>query len=42
VHRDASLLYRVLRDVFSSEVDRLWIDDPEESEKVHEVLKGIL
>ncbi len=41
VHRDASLLYRVLRDVFSSEVDRLWIDDPEEYEKVHEVLKVI-
>jgi ribonuclease G len=41
VHRDATLLYRVLRDVFSSEVDRLWIDDPEEYEKVHEVLKVI-
>jgi hypothetical protein len=27
--------------VFSSEVDRLWIDDPEEYEKVHEVLKVI-
>ncbi|MCS7273403.1 MAG: Rne/Rng family ribonuclease [Fimbriimonadales bacterium] len=41
VHRDASLLYRVLRDVFSSEVERFWIDDPEEYEKVHEVLKVI-
>ena len=41
VHRDASLLYRVVRDVFSSEVDRFWIDDPEEYEKVHEVLKVV-
>lgn len=41
VHRDASLLYRVLRDMFSSEVNRLIIDDPEEYEKVHEVLRII-
>jgi ribonuclease G len=41
VHRDASLLYRILRDVFSSEVARFWIDDPEEFEKVHEVLRLI-
>jgi ribonuclease G len=41
VHRDASLLYRVLRDIFSAEVARLWIDDPEEYEKVHEVLRLI-
>lgn len=41
VHRDASLLYRVIRDVFSSEVDRFWINDPEEYEKVHEVLRVV-
>ncbi len=41
VHRDASLLYRVLRDIFSAEVARLWIDDPEEYENVHEVLRMI-
>jgi ribonuclease G len=41
VHRDASLLYRIVRDVFSSEVARFWIDDPEEFEKVHEVLRLI-
>jgi ribonuclease G len=41
VHRDASLLYRIVRDVFSAEVARFWIDDPEEYEKVHEVLRLI-
>ncbi len=41
VYRDASLLYRVIRDVFSSEVDRFWINDPEEYEKVHEVLRVV-
>jgi ribonuclease G len=41
VHTDASLLYRMLRDVFSADVDKLIIDDPEEYEKVHDVLKII-
>ncbi|NUL82916.1 MAG: Rne/Rng family ribonuclease [Armatimonadetes bacterium] len=41
VHEDASLLYRALRDMFSSDVSRLIIDDPDEYEKVHEVLKHI-
>jgi ribonuclease G len=34
VHRDQTLLYRTIRDVFGDEIDRLVIDDPEEFEKV--------
>jgi ribonuclease G len=34
VHRDQTLLYRTIRDVFSDEIDKMVIDDPEEYEKV--------
>ncbi|MBS1713434.1 MAG: Rne/Rng family ribonuclease [Armatimonadetes bacterium] len=34
VHRDQTLLYRTIRDVFGDEIDRMVIDDPEEYEKV--------
>ena len=34
VHRDQTLLYRTIRDVFGDEIDKLVIDDPEEFEKV--------
>lgn len=34
VHRDQTLLYRTIRDVFGDEIDALVIDDPEEYEKV--------
>lgn len=34
VHRDQTLLYRTIRDVFGDEIDSLVIDDPEEYEKV--------
>jgi ribonuclease G len=34
VHRDQTLLYRTIRDMFGEEIDKLVIDDPEEYEKV--------
>jgi ribonuclease G len=34
VHREQTLLYRTIRDVFGDEIDRLVLDDPEEYEKV--------
>lgn len=34
VHRDQTLLYRTIRDVFGDEIDKMVIDDPEEYEKV--------
>lgn len=37
IHRDQTLLYRTIRDIFGDEIDRLVIDDPEEYEKVHMV-----
>ena len=39
VHRDQTLLYRTIRDIFGDEIDRLVIDDPDEYEKVHLVAK---
>jgi len=35
VHRDQTLLYRTIRDVFGEEIDGMVIDDPDEYEKVH-------
>jgi ribonuclease G len=35
VHRDQTLLYRTIRDMFGDEIDKMVIDDPEEYEKVH-------
>jgi ribonuclease G len=37
VHRDQTLLYRTVRDLFGEEIDRMVIDDPDEYEKVHMV-----
>ncbi|HZH98608.1 MAG TPA: ribonuclease E/G, partial [Fimbriimonadaceae bacterium] len=35
IHRDQTLLYRTVRDLFGDEIDRMLIDDPDEYEKVH-------
>lgn len=41
VHRDQTLLYRTIRDVFGEEISKMVIDDPEEYEKVHVVAKVV-
>ncbi len=35
VHKDQTLLFRTVRDMFGEEIDRMVIDDPDEYEKVH-------
>jgi ribonuclease G len=35
IHRDQTLLYRTVRDLFGDEISRMVIDDPDEYEKVH-------
>ena len=35
VHRDQTLLYRTVRDMFGDEISKMVIDDPDEYEKVH-------
>lgn len=35
IHRDQTLLYRTVRDMFGDEITRMVIDDPDEYEKVH-------
>lgn len=35
IHRDQTLLYRTVRDMFGDEIHRMVIDDPDEYEKVH-------
>lgn len=35
VHKDQTLLFRTLRDMFGDEITRMVIDDPDEYEKVH-------
>lgn len=35
VHRDQTLLYRTVRDMFGEDIDRMTIDDPDEYEKVN-------
>lgn len=41
IHRDQTLLYRTVRDMFGDEITRLVIDDPEEYEKVHLVASQV-
>ncbi len=41
VHRDQTLLYRTIRDMFSEEIDKMVIDDPEEFEKAHLVARMV-
>lgn len=41
VHRDQTLLYRTVRDMFGDGIDRMVIDDPDEYEKVNLVAKVV-
>lgn len=41
VHRDQTLLYRTVRDIFGEEIDRMTIDDPDEFEKVNLVARVV-
>jgi ribonuclease G len=41
IHRDQTLLYRTVRDLFGEEISRMVIDDPDEYEKVHLVAKSV-
>lgn len=41
IHRDQTLLYRTIRDIFGDEIDTMVIDDPEEYEKVHLVARVV-
>lgn len=41
VHKDQTLLYRTIRDMFSEEIDKMVIDDPEEFEKAHLVARVV-
>ena len=42
VYRDASLLYRTLRDIVDEDVRKIVIDDPDEFEKVHAVAELLM
>lgn len=41
VHRDQTLLFRTVRDVFGETITRMIIDDPDEYEKVHLIAKAV-
>lgn len=41
IHQDLTLVYKTLRDVFGSDVNRLVIDDPQEYEKANELLEMV-
>lgn len=41
VHKDQTLLFRTVRDMFGEEIDRMIIDDPDEYEKVHLVAQMV-
>jgi ribonuclease G len=42
VYRDASLLYRTLRDIVTEDVRKIVIDEPDEFEKVHAVAEQLM
>ncbi len=41
VHKDQTLLFRTVRDMFGDSMDRMVIDDPDEYEKVHLVASAV-
>ncbi len=41
VHKDQTLLFRTVRDMFGENITKMWIDDPDEYEKVH-IVAGIV
>lgn len=41
VHKDQTLLFRTVRDMFGDSMDRMIIDDPDEYEKVHLVANAV-
>ncbi|MBS1725323.1 MAG: Rne/Rng family ribonuclease [Armatimonadetes bacterium] len=41
VHRDQTLLFRTVREVFGDQITRMVIDDPDEYEKVHLIAKVV-
>jgi ribonuclease G len=41
VHKDQTLLFRTVRDMFGENIDTMVIDDPDEYEKVHHVAKAV-
>ncbi len=41
VHKDQTLLFRTVRDMFGDTMDRMVIDDPDEYEKVHLVANAV-
>src|SRR5258705_5371638 len=42
VHRDLDLALRVLRDLFTADVDRLVVDDPAEFTRIHEFVEALM
>ena len=40
LHRELSLVSKAIRDMFGSDVSRLIVDDPDEYERIHEVLSN--
>lgn len=41
IHKDLTLIYKTIRDIFGSDVSRLVIDDPVEYEKANELLEMV-
>ncbi len=41
IHKDQTLLYRTIRDMFNDEIQKMVIDDPEEYEKAHMVARVV-
>jgi len=41
VHRDQTLLFRTVRDIFGDDISRMVIDDPDEFEKVHLIARMV-
>lgn len=42
IYQDSDLIIRTIRDIFSSEIDAVWIDEPEAYERAREFMNGVL
>jgi ribonuclease E len=42
IYQDSDMIIRTIRDIYSKEIDAVWIDDPEACERAREFMRGVL
>jgi ribonuclease E len=42
IYQESDMIIRTIRDIFNSEIDTIWIDEPTAYERAHEFLKNVM